>query len=146
MNMSLRTCENSETKTLLSSPYCIPPGQLTLEDLSEVRGALFEARAKWYDIGIELKLSIGTLNTIREDFPQAADGLREMCINWLKCIDPSPSWAALAKALESPPVGEGHLAQQLRDKYCRGREEITHVHPIPGPSPPGAPPTSQGSW
>jgi len=136
-----------KNKALLSSPYCIPPGQLTLEDLSDVRGALFEARAKWYDIGIELKLSIGTLNTIREDFPQAADCLREMCINWLKRINPSPSWAALAKALESPPVGEGHLAQQLRDKYCRGREEmITRAHPIPGPSPPGAPPTPQGSW
>ena len=118
-----------------------------MEDLSEVRGALFEARAKWYDIGIELKLSLGTLNTIRDGFPQAADCLRDMCINWLKRIDPSPSWTALAKALESPPVGEGHLAQQLRDKYCRGREEmITHVHPTPEPSPPGAPPTSQGSW
>ena len=134
-------------KTLLIFTLLYPSGQLTLEDLSDVRGALFEARAKWYDIGIELKLSIGTLNTIREDFPQAADGLREMCINWLKCIDPSPSWAALAKALESPPVGEGHLAQQLRNKHCRGREEtITHVHPTPEPSPPGAPPTSQGSW
>ena len=103
------------------------PPRATLEDLSEVRGALFEARAKWYDIGIELKVSIGTLNTIREDFPHAAHCLREMCINWLKRIDPSPSWAALAKALESPPVGEGHLAQQLRDKYCRRREEAKQL-------------------
>jgi len=118
-----------------------------LEELSEVRGALYEARAKWHDIGIELKLPVGTLTAIREDFPHAADCLKEMCINWLKRIDPSPSWAALAKALESPPVGEGHLAQQLRDKYsCQGREEmITRVHPTPGPSLPGAPPTSQGN-
>ena len=124
----------------------IPSGQLTLDDLSEVRGALYEARAKWYDIGIELKLSIGTLNTIKEDFPQAAECLREACIRWLKRIDPRPSWEALTKALESPPVGEGHLAQQLRDKYCPGREDmIPHVYPTPGPSPPGAPPTSQGS-
>ena len=130
--------------TLLVS---IPSGQLTLEDLSEVRGALYEARAKWYDIGIELKLSIGTLNTIKEDFPQAAESLREMCIHWLKRIDPRPSWAALTNALESPPVGEGHLAQQLRDKYCPGREEaIPHVYSTAGPSPPGAPPTSQCSY
>ena len=109
---------------------CIPSGQLTLEDLSEVRGALYEACAKWYDIGIELKLSVGTLNTIKEDFPQAAECLRETCVHWLKRIDPCPTWAALTKALESPPVGEGHL---LRDKYCRGREEtIPHVYPTPG--------------
>jgi len=117
---------------------CIPSGQLTLEDLSEVRGALYEARAKWYDIGIELKLSIGTLNTIRQEFPQAADCLREICINWLKRTHPRPSWTALTVVLETPPVGEGHLAQQLREKYRRGEEEAS--------SPSGAPPTSQGSY
>jgi len=116
-----------------------------VEDLSEVRGALYEACAKWYDIGIELKLSIGTLNTIREDFPQAADCLREICIHWLKHTDPRPSWTALSVALESPPVGEGHLAQRLRAKYCRGGEEvISHTYPTPVSSPPGFPPTSQG--
>ena len=125
----------------------IPSGQLTLEDLSEVRGALYEARAKWYDIGIELKLSIGTLKTIKEDFPQAAECLREICIHWLKRIGPRPSWEALTKALESPPVGEGDLAQQLRNKYCPGREDTSsHVYPTPGPSPPSAPPSSQGSY
>ena len=112
-----------------------------------MRGALFKACAKWYDIGIQLRLSTGTLNTIREDFPQAADCLREMCINWFKRIDSSPSWEALAKALESPPVGEGHLAQQLRDKYCRGREDLTsYVNPTPGLSPLGAPFTLQGMY
>ena len=123
----------------------ISSGKLTLQDLCEVRGALYEARAKWYDIGIELKLSTGTLNAIREDFPRAADCLREICIHWLRCINPCPSWEALAKTLESPPVGEGHLAQQLRDKYSQGREEtIVDIYRTPGPSLPGAHPTSQG--
>ena len=106
-----------------------PSGQLTLEDLSEVRGALYEARAKWYHIGIELELSLGTLDAIQSDF-SATDCLTEMCSHWLRRIDPRPSWEALTKALENPPVGEGHLAQQLRDKYCRGREEtVTHIYP-----------------
>ena len=132
----------------------IPSGQLTLEDLSEVRGALYEARAKWYHIiGVEMKLSVGTLNAIRSEFPDMNDCNTEMCSHWLRRIDPCPSWEALTKALKSPPVGEGHLAQQLRDKYCPGREEtIPHVYSTPGPSPAGAPPpppppppTSQGS-
>ena len=120
-------------------------GQLTLEDLSEVRGALYEARAMWYHIGVELKLSVGTLNAIRSEFADKNDCVTEMCSHWLRRVDPHPSWAALTKALESPPVGEGHLAQQLRDKYCRGEETITHIYSTPGPSPPGAPPTSQGT-
>jgi len=116
-----------------------------LEELSEVRGALYEARAKWHDIGIELKLPVGTLTAIREDFPHAADCLREMCIIWLKRNDPRPSWVALVKVLESLPVGEGHLAQQLRDKYCqRGEEVIPHIYSTSGTSPPGAVATSQG--
>ena len=126
---------------------CIPIGQLTLEDLTEVRGALYEARTKWYHIGLELKLSVGTLNAIRSEFSDKNDCLTEMCSHWLRRINPHPTWEALTLAIKSPPVGEGHLAQQLRDKYCRGSEEaIAHIHPTPGPSPPGVLPTSQGSY
>ena len=126
--------------------YVYPSGHLTPEDLNEVRGALHEASAKWYDIGVGLKLSVGTLNIIRADFPHVADCLREMCSHWLRHIDPHPSWKALIGVLESPPVGEGHLAQQLRDNYCRvGEEMISHNNPTPVSSSPGAPPTSQGN-
>ena len=96
-----------------------------------MRGSLYEVRAKWYDIGIELKLSTGTLDNIRE-VPHAADCLREMCILWLKREDPNPSWSILTKVLEIPAVGEGHLTQQLRYKYCRERVEMTtHVQLTP---------------
>jgi len=112
---------------------CIPSGHLTLDDLSEVRGALYDARSKWYHIGIELKLSVGTLNAIRSEYSDKNDCLTEMCSHWLKCAHPHPSWVALTKALERPPVGEGHLAQQLRDKYCRVGEEVTTPR-LPYPS------------
>ena len=124
-----------------------PSGQLTPEDLGEVIQALYEARAKWYHTGFQLKLPVGTLDAIQSEFSDTTDCITEMCIHWLKRIDLHPSWAALTKALESPLVGEGHLAQQLRDKYCRGREEtITHVYPTSKPTPSGAPPISQGSY
>ena len=124
-----------------------PSGKLTFGNLSEVRGALYEAEAKWYHIGVELELSVGILNAIRSEFTDNNDCITEMCYHWLQRVDPRPSWEALTKALESPPVGEGHLAQQLRDKYCRGREEtITHIYPKPESTPPGAPSISQGSY
>ena len=121
-----------------------PSGQLKLQDLSELIQALCEARAKWYRIGVQLKLSVGTLNAIRAEFSDTTDCLTEMCSHWLRRIDPHPSWVALIGALESPPVGEGQLALQLRDKYCRGGGEmVPHVNPTPGPS--GALPTSLGN-
>jgi len=102
---------------------------------------LHEARAKWYHIGLELKLPVVVLNAIRSEFFDEIDCLTEMCSHWLRRINPHPSWVALAQALESPPVGEGHLAQQLRDKYCQGGEDmIPHVYPTPSPT--GTPPTS----
>jgi len=115
-----------------------------LQDLSELMQAMYEARAKWYRIGVQLKLPVGTLDAIRSEFSDTTACLTEMCSHWLRCIDPHPSWVALIGALESSPVGEGQLAQQLRDKYCQGGGEmVPHVNPTPGSS--GAPPTSLGN-
>jgi len=133
-------------QTALKLLIYTPSGQLKLQDLSELMQAMYEARAKWYRIGVQLKLSVGTLDAIRSEFSDTTACLTEMCSHWLRRINPKPSWPALTKALESSPVGEGHLAQQLRDKYCRGGEEtIPHVNPTPGPSPSGYPLTSLGN-
>ena len=80
---------------------------------------LFPARAKWKNIGIELEVDMGTLNTIEEHCRSDPDKcLPEMLDHWLKQVNPSPSWEALAEALGSAPIGEGHLAEQIRQKYC----------------------------
>ena len=69
--------------------------------------------------------------------------LLEMLTIWLKSTNPPPTWTILTEALASPPVGEGLLAQQLRDKYCAETEEgVTHGYSTQGPSPPVALPTS----
>ena len=69
--------------------------------------------------------------------------LLEMLTVWLKCTNPPPTWNILTEALESAPVGERLLAQQLRDKYCQLTEGVmTHGYSTQGPSPPVALPTS----
>jgi len=73
--------------------------------------------------------------------------LLEMLTTWVKSTNPPPTWEALAKALDSPPLEERTLAQQLRDKYCqRGEEAIPHIYSTSGTSPPGAVATSQGAY
>ena len=80
---------------------------------------LYCVRAKWKNIGIQLEVDLGTLNAIdKRHRSDPDDCLPEMLDYWLKQVNPPPSWNSLAEALESEPIGEGHLAEQIREKYC----------------------------
>jgi hypothetical protein len=69
---------------------------------------------------------MGTLNVVDERCRGDPDkSLPEMLDNWLKQVDPPPSWEALAEALESSPVGEGRLAEEIRQKYCSQSDTCT---------------------
>ena len=41
--------------------------QLSVDDLPVIMEELNDARAKWYDIGLQLRLSVGTLDAIMND-------------------------------------------------------------------------------
>ena len=62
---------------------------------------------------------MGILECVREQYSDPSTALREMLLHWLKKVDPPPTWAGLACALESRTVGEPRLAEQLRTKYCK---------------------------
>ena len=88
-------------------------GKLNTKDLRKVQRASWEARTKWYNIGLELNIDPETLNTIKENNDNIDDRFRTMLIAWLKMIDPKPTWEALAEALQSPTVGYEHLAGHI---------------------------------
>ena len=89
------------------------------DSLNDVRKELWDINAKWYDIGLELGLRTGVLESIRYQNQDAPTCLRETLFHWLKKVDPPPTWKRLAYALESCTVGEPRLAEQLRTKYCK---------------------------
>ena len=69
---------------------------------------------KWFNIGLKLGISVGTLNAIKKNNSQDPDDcLTAMLEYWLNNGKPKPSWAAVANALKSPMVGYAHLAEQL---------------------------------
>ena len=56
------------------------------------------AGTQWYDLGLQLRLSPSTLDTIASDHQAADDCKRMMLRKWLQS-DPEASWERLAAAL-----------------------------------------------
>jgi hypothetical protein len=86
---------------------------VSIDNLQKIQKAAWEARAEWYNIGLELKIDAATLDTIKEDNDNIKDRFRSMLSTWLKRDQPQPTLFLLAKALHSPTVGYEHLAQQI---------------------------------
>ena len=76
--------------------------------------SVWEARSKWYYLGLKLGISAGTLDAISTSANQNTDAcFTDMIKDWLKNGEPRPTWATLAKALKSPMVGYSQLAEKL---------------------------------
>ena len=108
-----------------------PAGQqLSVNDLHTVMEELNGVRAKWYDIGVQLEMSVGTLKAIKEQYlNNPSDCLREAFTTWLKSSTPHPTWSKVVDALKGSTVGESRLAADLEQKYCSPRP----VLPTPVP-------------
>ena len=74
----------------------------------------WEARAKWFYVGLELGIKLEVLHVIEmNNHSMIADCFKEMLVQWLKIARPVPTLAAFANAFRSPTVGFGHLAKEI---------------------------------
>ena len=94
---------------------------LKIEYLGDVRAELYEVRTKWYDIGLALKVSVTTLDSIEGQFDNHSDKLREILKVWLKTAT-QPTWQDVVGVLKSPVVGEAKLASDIEAKHCTTAE------------------------
>ena len=94
---------------------------LSYSDLGTVQEELFSIRTKYYDIGLQLKVDVGTLDCIRRDahLVDLSDKLREMLKVWLKTAR-EQKWQTIVEALNTKSVSEGRLAWDIEAKYCQG--------------------------
>ena len=65
----------------------------------------------WKNIGVLLGIKEHILTNIKEDEASVRDRLRVMISEWLKQVDPPPTWAALADAVE---LLDESKAQEIR--------------------------------
>ena len=101
-------------------PHSIPdlPGnKLTLDDVGCVLEEIVDLSAQWYLLGIQLKVKIGTLDSIQAQFADPKRQLLEMLKTWLNTSD-NTTWKILTNALRSQSVGAGQLAGELEKKHC----------------------------
>ena len=73
--------------------------------------------AQWYLLGVQLKVKIGTLDSIRVQFADPKHQLLEMLKAWLTTSD-NTTWEILTNGLRSQSVGAVQLAGELENKYC----------------------------
>ena len=61
---------------------------------------VLDVHAQWYQLGLQLKLRTGTLDSIYAQFCDPRDQLLEMLKTWLTTSDDT-SWKTLTDALKS---------------------------------------------
>ena len=121
---------------LLSGDVEVNPGPVTSSDLKDIINSVWEARAKWFHIGIQLSMNVSILEAIeRNHHDQLDECLRTMLTEWLKQTDPEPTWEALVTALKNPTVGCGHLTDAIERTYCNKGEPhlctLSHLFTFP---------------
>ena len=86
--------------------------KLTQEDTSTIYDKLFNARTKWFNIGLTLKVDNETLQSIRIRHREDPDKcLLEMIAYTLKAC--SLTWRDLCDCLRSPTVAHNELAEEI---------------------------------
>ena len=87
---------------------------LSVDDLPTVIKNVWDARFKWFSLGIQLGVTVDTLDSIdRENKPDPGECLVKVLVCWLQRSDPPPTWSHLIHALQTPMIGFNAVASQL---------------------------------
>ena len=82
-------------------------------DLVAVKRFLNDAKRKWYNIGLELRVKASKLDEIQAKHGTDYDAcLREMLQIWLRFYPNKPTWSRLADALKEQAVAENKLSDE----------------------------------
>ena len=111
----------------LAGVHIILPGMiLNQNELGLLLEELRDVQTKWYNLGLQLNLTVSTQDRIKTQFTNPRDQLLEMLKTWLS--SGYQSWEMLTNALRSRNVGENQLADDLEAKYCRPKDTHDSKH------------------
>ena len=88
------------------------PSPLQSSDIGLVLTKIWEARVKWYNLGIQLKVATSDLDAIQHDYKDIGDCLRQMITYWLR-NGTNQTWDKLIAALSHDTVGFSQLSRSI---------------------------------
>ena len=90
-------------------------GCLESDHLQLVLDAIWDARSKWYSIGLNLKVSSNDLDAIRKRCRDDPDEcFTEVIKCWLRGSNHTPTWSKVIAALSAQSVGFLDLAREIK--------------------------------
>ena len=85
------------------------------DDAADVLEELLEAQNRSRYIGLKLRVP---QHVVDGTYSQPCDHLYSVIMEYLKKVEPRPTWKAIVDALKSPLVNFPNLAQKIERKYC----------------------------
>ena len=86
--------------------------QLCIDDLQDVFSSLIKADKDWFELGLALRIKVGTLEGINSYKYSDKARLREMLTHWLR-YSPSRTWSDICNGLRSGTVQQYILADTI---------------------------------
>ena len=77
---------------------------------------VYKIRAKWYQLGVQLNICVGTLDSIKHS-QNDDECLLKLLTEWLR-TNKEPTWEKLAEVLQCEAIGEANLAMKIVKEKC----------------------------
>ena len=102
---------------------------LNQDDVPDVVCEILDVRTKSDKFGRVLKLPKATVDSIYQQYSDPQDRLFAVIDEFVKQVEPLPTWRVIVEALMNPLIGQHRLAQEIESKYCTNppTDEGTHT-------------------
>ena len=96
---------------------------LSDRDVAEIVQDIFDVQNETEALGRVLKLPKATVESIhRQQHSRPKDRLFHIIDEFVKQVEPRPTWKVIANALRSPLIGQPRLALDIERKHCTNTE------------------------
>ena len=105
---------------------------LNQEDVPKVVCEILEVQTKSKTFGRVLGLPRVTVDSIHQQHSDPQECLFGVLDEFVKQVEPSPTWRVIVEALRNRLIGQHHLAQEIERKYCPlpPTDDGTHIYSV----------------